>query len=522
MIRELLILFTITLLVIFIQLANYLVFGPIIFDKIFEMMILDFGPFNVGYVVGVVYLIILLINLLIVHPIMWLLSSSHADEDVHFVHTLYAQSHAKIRTYTLILFIIIAVFFSSAISWAYWAKIDELARGQGKVIPYAKIQTIQSLDGGIISEILVKEGFIVKKGDPLMKIDTTRFKASLAENTHAVEDLLASKIRLNAEVNIDINKPLPTLAFKNKKLKDCSHILDIHRDIFQTRFNELKTSISILQIQTKQKQQELIELKSKKNQLYKSLKLIKEEMNTIEKLVNRKALSNIDLISIKREHNNILGDYTAAKLSIPRSILAIEESKNKIDEKINMFKSLAAKELQKVSTELKRYESKVISESDKLDKTIILSPVDGIVKQINFNTIGGVIRSGVDLMEIVPNSEILLVEAKINPKDIAFINPSQKAIVKITAYDFSIYGGLDGKIVEISADSIKDKESKDGKTYYKVVIRTDKNYLEKDGRKYSIIPGMVASVDIVTGQKSILDFILKPILKTKQSAFHER
>lgn len=355
-----------------------------------------------------------------------------------------------------------------------------------------------------------------------MKIDTTRFKASLDENKNALEDLLASEVRLKAELDIDLNKPMPKLDFKDKKLANYPDIVNVQKSIFKTRFEELKNSISILQMQMNQKKQELIELKSKEEQLSRALKLIKEEMETIEKLVARKSLSNMDFIAIKKEYNNILGDYNSTILSIPRMKIAIDESNKKIMEKLSIFKSESAKELQKVSSEIKKYESKVISEMDKLDKTVILSPVDGIIKQINFNTIGGVVKSGVDLIEIVPDSDILLVEAKIDPKDIAFINPSQKAIVKITAYDFSIYGGLDGKIVEISADSIKDEDRKDGKTYYKVVIQTEKNYLEKDNQKYSIIPGMVASVDIVTGQKTILDFILKPILKTKQSALHER
>ena len=182
----------------------------------------------------------------------------------------------------------------------------------------------------------------------------------------------------------------------------------------------------------------------------------------------------------------------------------------------------ASNELQKINTEIKKYESKLVSDEDKLDKTILVSPVDGIIKQINVNTIGGVVKSGMDLIEIVPQSDILLVEAKIDPKDIAFINPQQKAIVKITAYDFSIYGGLEGKIVEISADSIEDKDNKDKTSYYKVVIKTEQNYLEKDKQKLPIIPGMVTTVDIVTGKKSILDFLLKPILKTKANALHER
>ena len=216
------------------------------------------------------------------------------------------------------------------------------------------------------------------------------------------------------------------------------------------------------------------------------------------------------------------GDLNSALLSLPRSKLAISEAENKILEKVKGFKSNSYKELQEVTSELNKIDARLISETDKLEKTIIRSPVNGIIKQININTIGGVVKSGVDLIEIVPDSDILLVEAKIDPKDIAFISPAQKAVVKITAYDFAIYGGLDGKIIEISADSIKDPNSKDDKSYYQVTIKTDKNYLERNGEKLPIIPGMVASVDIVTGKKTIMDFFLKPIIKIKEGSLHER
>jgi len=412
--------------------------------------------------------------------------------------------------------------FLSAIIWANWADIDEIARGNGKVIPYAKIQTIQSLDGGVISDILVQEGSIVKKGQPLLKIDVTRFQASFDENQNTLEDLLASRVRLKAEVKIDITKKYKKLDFGSYNIKKYHDMINGQESLYKVNFEELKSNIETLKLQIKQKKQELIELRSKTNQLKKALKLVSEEENTIQKLVDQKVRSNIDLISVKKEYNKILGEYNSAKLSIPRSTLSIQENQNNIVEKIRMFKSKSAKELQQINMEIKKYESKVISETDKLDKTIIVSPVNGIVKQIYTNTVGGVVRSGADLIEIVPQSDVLLVEAKIDPKDIAFINPKQKAVIKITAYDFSIYGGLDGKIVEISADSIKDKDSQDGKTYYKVVIKTNKNYLEKDKIKYPIIPGMVTTVDIITGKKTILDFILKPILKTKNSALHER
>jgi adhesin transport system membrane fusion protein len=202
--------------------------------------------------------------------------------------------------------------------------------------------------------------------------------------------------------------------------------------------------------------------------------------------------------------------------------MSIVESENKIREKVKAFKSETFTELQEVESELNKLESRLVSESDKLEKTTIRSPVSGKIKQININTIGGVVKSGVDLIEIVPDSDILLVEAKIDPKDIAFISPAQKAVVKITAYDFSIYGGLDGKIIEVSADSIVDPDSKDGKSFYRVVVQTEKNYLERNGEILPIIPGMVASVDIITGKKTIMDYFLKPIIKVKENALHER
>ena len=444
------------------------------------------------------------------------------DEHVNFVNTLHSQAHANVGKKQKIMFASIALFFFLAIIWAAVSEIDELARGEGKVIPSEKIQTIQSLDGGSISEILVKEGDIIKKDQALMKIDTTRFQASLNENQQTFAHLLITKTRLEAESRIDLNKNLPILNYPEAVLKKAKNFARDDQKLFKSRIDELKSTTKIFNVQLKQKEQELLEMINKVKQLKKSYALVKEEKNTIEQLVKRRSKSKVDLLNIKKEFTQIESDLQATQLSIPRLEFAIQEAKSRVDEKLKMFKSEVSNELQKVNTEIKQYESKLISEKDKLDKTILTSPVNGIIKQINVNTVGGVVRTGQDLIEIVPQSEVLLVEAKIDPKDIAFINPKQKAIVKITAYDFSIYGGLEGNIVEISADSIVDKEDKNQRSYYKVVIKTKRNYLEKHGEKFPIIPGMIASVDIITGQKSILDFILKPILKTKENALHER
>ncbi len=443
-------------------------------------------------------------------------------QDLDFVYTSYSYANEKPVKLANTLFIIIVLIFTSFILWAALAEIDELARGEGKVIPSDKIQKVQSFDGGVISEILVKEGEIVDKGAPLLKIDTTRFQASFEENKQSYLSLLAVRVRLEAESRIDLSKETPKLEFPNEILENGIEYAKTEENLLESRTRELKSSVKVLKNQLEQKRQELIEIESTVKNLKKSFKIIKEQRKTIQQLAKKGAKSTYDVLNIEKEYNKTSGDLEAALLSIPRSKSAIKEAEYKIDEKIDSFKSDASNELQKTLSELNKFGAKLVSEKDKVAKTVLVSPVYGIVKQIYSNTIGGVVQSGTDLVEIVPDSNILLVEAKIDPKDIAFINPSQKAIVKITAYDFSIYGGLDGEIVEISADSIVDKDSKDAKSYYRIVVKTDKNYLERNGKKLPIIPGMVASVDIVTGKKTILDFILKPILKVKQNALTER
>lgn len=444
------------------------------------------------------------------------------SEDIDFVNILHSQKNAKIDSKVLNMFFAIIIFFVGAFIWAYFSEIDELTRGEGTVIPSEKIKTVQSLDGGLISEILIKEGSIVKEGEPLMRIDTTRFEASLEENKQTYYHLLVTKNRLELESTINLDQPIPEIKYDDSILQNAKVFAMNDRTLFSSRIEELKSTIQTYKIQLKQKEEEINELSSKSKQLKISIDLVREESQTMEQLVERKSKSKVDLLKIKKELAQLEGDLQNIYASIPRAKYEIEEAKNKIVEKMNTFKAEASNELQKINTEIKKYESKLIAEEDKLDKTVLISPVNGIVKQIYVNTIGGVVKSGMDLIEIVPLSDILLIEAKIDPKDIAFISPNQKAIVKVTAYDFSIYGSLEGKIEEISADSIVDKNDKNQKTYYKVVIKTEKNYLEKDNQKLPIIPGMITSVDIITGKKSILDFLLKPILKTKANALHER
>ncbi len=450
------------------------------------------------------------------------MSDMKNNSDVKFINALYSVSHEEASSKVNILFLTILATVISLIIWASIAEIDELTSGEGKVIPSSKIQKVQYFDTGIVSEILIKEGDHVKQGQALMKIDTTRFQATFEETQENILSLKTAKIRLEKELDTNYKGSFNKLTFSRKLKEEAKLYIKNQQRIYKNKFYERKNSLKIIQLQYQQKKQELIEIKSKEKQLKQSLEFVKEEYKTIKRMVRSGSKSKIELLNIKKEFNTLKGDLESSTLSIPRSKLAIEESLAQIEEKLQSFKSEVSVELQEKISDIKKIESRLITDNDKLEKTVIKSPVDGTIKQININTIGSVIQSGADLIEIVPNSDILLIEAKIDPKDIAFINPTLKVLIKLTAYDFSIYGGLEGKIIEISADSIKDLESKDGKSFYKVVVKTDKNYLEYNKKKLTIIPGMIASVDIVTGKKTIMDFFLKPILKVKEGALHER
>jgi adhesin transport system membrane fusion protein len=442
--------------------------------------------------------------------------------DLRFVNPLYNAANAISLPKIDMLFVVLVITFSTLIIWANIAKIDEITSGQGKVIPSGKLQKIQYLDGGTVAEILVKETDHVVVGQELLKVDTTRFQSSFEETQENIFSLKTKKVRLQKELEINYKGALPKLEFSKELLKTSPQYVKSQKQIFKSTYYKRKNNLRVVALQYKQKLQELREIQSKETQLRQTLKYTKEQLDTIKKMVKSGSKSRHELLGVEKEYNTLKGDLRSASLSIPRSRLAIEEAQALMEEKLQTMKTEISTELEETINKIRTIEAHLVSDTDKLDKTTIVSPVNGTIKQININTIGSVIQSGADLMEIVPDSNILFIEAKIDPKDIAFINPESRALIKLTAYDFSIYGGLDASIVEISVDSIKDKDSKDGKSYYKVVLKTDKNYLEYGGKKLRIIPGMVASVDIFTGKKTVMDFILKPILKVKQGAFHER
>ena len=411
------------------------------------------------------------------------------------------------------IFILIICLLVAAFFWAYAAEVDEVTRGEGRVIPSSKIQIVQNLEGGILKEVFVKEGATVREGEVLLRIDDTGVAASYGELRANRFALLGRVARLTAQAE---NKPLH---FPPELTAEARDIASNEEQLFNASESALQSQISILRVQADQRKQEMAELCAKLDKLRTSLGLANEELELTEPLARSGIVPAIDLIRIKRQVAGLAGEYRTTQLSVPRARSALQEANRRIEEKFNTRRTESLTELNQSRGELAQIEETIRAARDRVMRTDVVSPVNGIIKELKVRTVGGVIKPGMDLVEIVPVDDTLLVEARIRPADIAFLSLNQVATVKLTAYDFSIYGGLDGRLERISADTITDDE---GESFYHVIIRTDQNYLERRGEKLPIIPGMVASVDVLTGRKTILDYLLKPILKARNKALSER
>jgi adhesin transport system membrane fusion protein len=397
--------------------------------------------------------------------------------------------------------------------WAHFAIIDEVTRGEGKAIPSSKLQKIQNLEGGIVAQIYAKEGQIVEEGAPLLRLDDTRFVSNVGE-TEADRLAMALRVeRLSAEVedrplkiDEEIRKAVPSQAANEEAL-------------YQSRRQQLEDELGGMHEQLVQRQQELREFSSKQSQYRNSLQLLRQEISMSEPLVAQGAISQVEVLRLKRAEVENRGQLDATSLAIPRAESAIKEVERKIDETRGKFRSDALTQLNEARTDLNKAKATGKALDDRVNRTLVTSPVRGIVKQMLVNTVGGVIQPGSDLVEIVPLDDTLLVEARVRPQDIAFLHPGQEAMVKFTAYDFTIYGGLKAKLEQIGADTITDE---DNNTFYVIKLRTERSHLGSDEKPLLIIPGMVASVDIITGKKSVLSYLLKPIIRARAEALRER
>jgi adhesin transport system membrane fusion protein len=417
-----------------------------------------------------------------------------------------------------------ALFVLVFLVWASLAPLDEVTRGTGKVIPSSHVQVIQNLEGGILSELKVAEGDFVEKGQELARLDDIRFSSSYKESRIKYLELLAKTARLSAEIEGK------AFTVPKEVVDEQPSLAQNEQSLFQSRMSELKSSISVLEEQVRQKSHELSEFEAKRAATARSLDLINKEISMSTPLLDQGAISEVEVLRLRRQANELSGEAQRYALSIPRVQSELQEGKHKIEEMKQKFKAEAATQLNEAKAEMARTSASNEALEDRVTRTRVVSPVKGTVKQIKVTTIGGVIQPGIEFMEIVPLEDQLLIEAQIRPKDVAFLRPGLDATIKFTAYDFSIYGGLKAKLEHISADTISqtsdDKKSKtEGsaeESFYLIRLRTDRNHLGTEDKPLAIIPGMTAEADIITGKKTVLDYLLKPVLKAKERALRER
>ena len=408
------------------------------------------------------------------------------------------------------LFACVAVF----VLWASFARLDEVTRGDGKVIPSSEIQVIQNLEGGIIDALLVHEGAAVRADQPLVRLRNLDAGASFGSNQARYLGLLATITRLQAEA-----EGKDAFSFPDEVMKGAPQSVTEEMNAFTANKTQLSSQLTVLQQQLQQRRQEISELRTKSSDLSSVIALSRQERDMIVPLVKKGSAPRIQLVQLERDLQERQTELNSVRQAIPRAQAAMAEASARIEEMQKTARAKAQADLSSKLTEMNAIKETLSALEDRKDRTEIKSPVDGMVKDIKTKTVGGVVKPGEPIMEIVPTNDKLVIEARVRPADIAFLHPGQAAMVKITAYDFSIYGGLKGEVIDISPDSITNEK---GESFYHVRVRTYETQLKHKGEILPIIPGMVATVDILTGHKTVMEYILKPFIKTVDTALHER
>jgi len=431
-------------------------------------------------------------------------SGRHNDQDIAYMRSLSAAVVQRSPRYLMVIVFLIAVLIAAAIAWMNWAQIDVVIRGNGKVVPARQVQLIQSLEGGVVSEILVKEGDQVSLDQALLKISDIAFSGSFEENRLLYNELKARSARLQAEASgekfvrdAELGKTVPTL-------------VDSEQSLYESNAQQLKQTLSIYEEQISQHKIVLQEAQSKQRQLRRSLDLVRQEITIKEPLMQRRIISEIDFLQLQQREAELEGELESVGISIPRIRSTANEARRTLEQNKLDFRNKAKLELNQVSAELSRLVEAQAALQDRVRRTTLRSPVEGVVQRLYANTVGGVVTPGSEVIEIVPSGDALIVEVRIKPADIAYISVGQKARIKFSAYDFAIHGSVEGVVSLISADTITDEE---GVSYYVVKVVPDTNYVGDESSVLPIKVGMTSEADIITAKKTILEYLLKPIYR---------
>jgi adhesin transport system membrane fusion protein len=409
---------------------------------------------------------------------------------------------------------LIVITVAALVAWAYFAELEEVAVADGEVVPQGQIKVIQHLEGGIIKRIFVTEGDAVHAGDPLLQLDLGIYGSTREEQQIELDGLLITRARLDAESRE------AELAFPEGEGARRPDLVAAERQTHEGHRREQLSTIAVLKEQARQRELDLQQFRAQLNSAENNLLLARERFAMSADLLAEGLTPKIEHVQLQQEVEALDGEVAELKAVIPRAKAGIAEARARIDEERLRFRRRALEELAAVERRIARTREVLNRATDQVTRTEIKSPIDGVVKSLRYHTIGGVVRPGEALMEIVPSQEKLVIEARLNPTDIGYVRVGQSAVVKISTYDFARYGGLEGKVAHISADSHVDAGT--GEAYFRVVAETDRTYLGSGPDDLPIAPGMEATVDIHTGSKSVLAYLLKPVIKVKAEAFRER
>lgn len=410
--------------------------------------------------------------------------------------------------------LLIALLVVLFLAWAAFARVDEVTRGQGQVIPSSRVQVIQSADPATIEEILVRSGEQVREGQLLVRLDDTESSAALAEIEAENEALAARAARLGREGGAGSGSCAP--GPDGRVPAACQQ----EQALAQARAAALRSRLSALNAQVEQRRRELAEAQATVESLRGSAALAQRNVEMLEPLAERSIVPQTELLDARRELVDVQGRLSAARESVSRASAGVREAQAQVSEANLQFRQEALDERAQISTRMAVNEESARGAAGRVQRTEIRSPVDGIVNDVQVTTIGGFLNAGQKIMEVVPLGGGLLVETRVRPNDIAFIQVGDRALVKVTAYDFASYGGLPGRVVQVAADSTYDEQTREA--YFNVIVETDRSYLNSGGRRLPITPGMMCDVEIITGRKSILDYLLKPVLRARSEALRER
>ena len=410
----------------------------------------------------------------------------------------------------------LAGFLMLTLGWMYFAKLDISVQAVGKVVPSSRVQTIQSLEGGILRAIAVKEGQAVKRGELLGYVENLQYNAELGEGRQNQQAYASAIARLDAE----LSGRAPV--FDARLRQQAPGLVAEQRQLWESRQRELRTGLDVVRQQIAQRKEELSEANARVRALLQVLEPAREALSIEEKLLAQGAGARADMLRARQEVSRLEGELESARINVPRVQAGLDEAHSRLAELGARHRAEGSRERVEMEAKAGVVKEQITAQADRVNRRELRSPMDGIVNRLIISTEGAIAKPGETILELVPVQDSLLIAARVRPSDIAFIRPGQYAKVRISAYDSSIFGSLDGNVVRVGADAVADEKDPKSEPYFEVYVETRRNYLGKPEERLTISPGMTADASIHTGKRTVLEYLLKPVVKTLDKSLRER